>query len=60
MIYDAILANSARTVADHYVIDFWFMIELSCKFSSCSFDEFIIKFVFNEVDSAATKAATHE
>ena len=54
------LAYFVRALADHYVIDFWSLAEFS-KILFCDIGhELVMNFILNQVDGAATKAATHD
>ena len=53
------LFQSTRTVADYYVIHFRASAEFSFESSFCFFNEVVIQFVLDKVDSTTTEAATH-
>ena len=54
------LAYFVRAPADDYVIDFWFLAKFS-KILFCDIGhELVMNFILNQVDGAATEAATHD
>ena len=53
------LFQSTRTVTDYYVIHFRASAEFSFESSFCFFNEVVIQFVLDKVDSTTTEAATH-
>ena len=53
------LFQSTRTVTDYYVIHFRASAEFSFESSFCFFNEVVIQFVFNKVDSTTAESATH-
>ena len=53
------LFQSTRTVTDYYVIHFRASAEFSFECFFCLFNEVVIQFVFNKVDSTTAESATH-
>lgn len=54
------LAYFVRALADDNVIDFWFLAKFS-KILFCDIGhELVMNFILNQVDGAATEAATHD
>lgn len=54
------LAYFVRALADHYVIDFWFLSEFSQIFFCDIGHELVMNFILHQVDGAATEAAAHD
>ena len=54
------LANLTRSVADDYIVNFGLMTILGIEFCLGIVDELLVEIVANQVDGAATEAATHD